>query len=203
LATQGSINKKHTNARYAYTGSHTTHTLQTSTAVQDQAHTPNPHLAVKLHVLCLLVANHDWVDEMEVKDGDHVILCWLKEGVADVAVHHIKPLTLGVGVPGTSSKQDTAAPGTHSMTCIIQASMTCIIRPALHSTPLYHLNSSDHHNTWQHTALLKQLKHHLNPLWWASRAPGIFLPLPPRPGRTQRSGSRNTRCGPRQNTGRH
>lgn len=35
---------------------------------------------------------------------------------------------------------------------------------------------------------------HLKPFWWASSVPGILRPLPPRPGRTHRSGSRNTRC---------
>lgn len=47
---------------------------------------------------------------------------------------------------------------------------------------------------------LNTLRAHLNPFWCASSVPGILRPLPPRPGRTHKSGNRNTRCS---NTKRH
>jgi hypothetical protein len=39
------------------------------------------------------------VGQVEVQDGDHVVLSRLEEGVADVTVHHVNALALGVLVP--------------------------------------------------------------------------------------------------------
>jgi hypothetical protein len=41
--------------------------------------------------------------QVEVYNGNHLIVRWLEEGVADVPVHHVQLLTLGVGIPARSA----------------------------------------------------------------------------------------------------
>mmetsp|Transcript_23965 Transcript_23965/g.71140 ORF Transcript_23965/g.71140 Transcript_23965/m.71140 type:complete len:247 (-) Transcript_23965:149-889(-) len=55
-------------------------------------------LGVELDILCLLVPQHDWVDEVEVQDGDHLVLRGLEERMLDVAVHDVDLLLLGRAV---------------------------------------------------------------------------------------------------------
>lgn len=62
-------------------------------------HSAWPHLHVELYVLGLLGADHDWVDEVEVQNGDHLVVCRCKEGVAHIAEQDVQRLALATGVP--------------------------------------------------------------------------------------------------------
>src|SRR4051812_21944771 len=48
--------------------------------------------AVELHVLGLLLADHDWVDKMHVDDDYQLVLARLEEKMLDVAEEHIDVL---------------------------------------------------------------------------------------------------------------
>lgn len=59
-------------------------------------------LAIELHVLGLLLANHDWVDEVQMDDDDQLVLAWLEEQVLDVVEQQVdlRPIA-AVDVPYT------------------------------------------------------------------------------------------------------
>ena len=44
------------------------------------------HLGIALHILGLLLGYHDGVDQVEVHQANHLILCWLVECMLDVPV---------------------------------------------------------------------------------------------------------------------
>lgn len=72
---------------------------------------PHACLCIELDVLCLLVANHDGVDQVEVQQCDHVIHSGLEERVTYVAVHDVQALATRIGVPAVAGNGGCARQG--------------------------------------------------------------------------------------------